>query len=437
MPFDITKFLSLSDASLECLVTSWTQTEADDLPNFDGLASSDRVATTVSHPSIPPSDIPPREILPNNDDNNNSPLVVDAKTNSLTSPKLLSVSPPSTSTMSVLPLDECFALDAKGKISKIPIPGPHQTTRYSTGGSLASLDFVSWNVIPKFHLLQRPGLQLTNYSNNCWYHATMQLLAAIPPFTLTLRSTEFKSPLAIGFKQAILAIGDGKTTTPVSQFYELVKDFYGVRNRYRQAAAPDFLEYLVLHLPDVFNSFRAEIPSQLQCLRCKWISVSTSQDFLSKLYIPTGLRKISLSDLFDYNFRTITDDATYCGKCQIKTSQKVTRDYFPDLLCFEIIRIRDNSSTGIGRWIKNNLPITFSTDGIKLPGSDKLYDVIASSHHKGSLNHGHWITKFRTEDSVWWEADDLRLKVIRTAPPGCHDHSVSILVLLAKNRFYS
>ena len=79
--------------------------------------------------------------------------------------------------------------------------------------------------------------------------------------------------------------------------------------------------------------------------------------------------------------------------------------------------------------LKNCMPISFSTTGITIPGSEHKY-IIGTCHHQGSLKYGHWFTRVITTSNVWYELDDLRGYNIKTVPPGNLDSTVVILILV-------
>jgi len=222
---------------------------------------------------------------------------------------------------------------------------------------------------------------------------------------------------------------------PVGAFFNLVKDFSGINNRYGQIAVPDFLEYLATQLPYVFNLARSVTNTKLQCLRCNWVSYSTSEDILLKLYISPGTTKrISLSELFTYNFITTLLESSVHGQCLRKTSQKSSKELFSDLVCVELIRVTERKGlNSLPVWSKNNIPVTFPTRRIVIPGSTRKYRVIGTSHHKGSFNGGHWVTRICSNNDTWFEAGDLKGRMYKAGPPGVGDSSVVVLVLIAES----
>ena len=245
----------------------------------------------------------------------------------------------------------------------------------------------------------------------------------------------FVESLAVGFQSAMLAILGRKSSGPVDKFFRQIRDFKGANNRYGQLAVSDFLEFLAIRLPDIFSFLKSRITMKLQCLTCKWLSLTTSCDLLVKLYIPPGeAKRISLTDLLTYNFSsTLAESATNCGKCRKKTTQKSTPEQVPLLLCFEIIRVTQKVINSRHSWTKNNIRVTFPTRGISVPGSVHKYRVIGTSHHKGTLLGGHWFTKVCTKNNQWFDLDDLRFGNHASSGPGSEDNSVVILILLAEH----
>jgi ubiquitin C-terminal hydrolase len=125
------------------------------------------------------------------------------------------------------------------------------------------------------------------------------------------------------------------------------------------------------------------------------------------------------------------EDAVFCGNCNMKTSQKQARDYDnADLLMLEIVRVTKLKNN----WIKNSAPLSFDTKNLQLPGFLRPYRVVGSCHHRGSLVGGHWITKIQTQKG-WFEMDDLKRKCRKVGSPGVNDESVSVLLLIAEDRF--
>ena len=239
--------------------------------------------------------------------------------------------------------------DIAGASQTTGLLGDASTTSVASGEALPGTSII---LAGKFQLLDSPGLPLTNSLNKCWYHSSLQLLTTIPAIRQYLQAGESKSPFYAGFKDAIHAIANVQNAFPVGAFFKLVKDFSGINNRYGQIAVPDFLEYLATQLPDVFKLARSVTNTKLQCLRCNWVSYSTSEDMLLKLYIPPETTKrISLTELFTYNFiTTLPERSVHCGKCLRKTSQKSSKELFSDLVCLELIRVTERKGS-------NSMPV--------------------------------------------------------------------------------
>ncbi len=83
------------------------------------------------------------------------------------------------------------------------------------------------------------------------------------------------------------------------------------------------------------------------------------------------------------------------------------------------------------------MKVSFSVCNLKLPDFSRSYKVIASCHHRGTVNSGHWFTKILTANNVWYCLDDLMPKAIPTCPPGSDDDSVTVLLLAAEDKFQS
>jgi ubiquitin C-terminal hydrolase len=232
---------------------------------------------------------------------------------------------------------------------------------------------------------------------------------------------------------ALSTIFNGKSTLAVDNFFHSVKDFNGLNNRFGQLAVSDFLEYLVSQAPNVLSTVRCSINKRLQCLKCQWISSTSSEDIFYRLYIPPGFRNsISLTDLVNYNSRSRLYGANslWCGNCGIKTEQSDVRDSNSDIIMFEIIRVTRNSQSV---WTKNCLPINFTDRNISF-GSRK-YHLAGTCHHKGTLKFGHWITKLCLSDGNWYELNDLKITHQKTMAPGSNDSTAVILVFLAADKF--
>jgi len=210
------------------------------------------------------------------------------------------------------------------------------------------------------------------------------------------------------------------------------EDFQGPNNRYGQVAVTDFLEYLSATIPDIFQHIRNNVSTYLQCQRCKWISVTTANELLIKLYIPGHHRPISLNELITFNSETIFSDASgvHCAKCGSKTAHTSRREHLSDLLLFEIIRVSRPKTT----WIKNCIPVTFPVNGIVLPGSQRKYNIIGTCNHRGSIYSGHWFTCLRMADDRWYELNDLHRKHSIISRPGHNDKTSVVIVLLADDK---
>jgi ubiquitin C-terminal hydrolase len=172
----------------------------------------------------------------------------------------------------------------------------------------------------------------------------------------------------------------------------------------------------------------------LKCSLCKWVSPLAGNDVFLKLYIPPEKKgNVSLDDLVVYNsnVQLATQDAVWCGNCNAKTPHTQTREYNPNLFLIEIVRVIKTRH----RWVKNPIPISFSTDNLILSGFSRKYKVIASCHHKGTLKSGHWFSKILTVNE-WFTLDDLKAYVHPTCPPGSKDNSAAVLLLAAEDMLF-
>ena len=78
----------------------------------------------------------------------------------------------------------------------------------------------------------------------------------------------------------------------------------------------------------------------------------------------------------DYNSNAVLDgdNAVYCGRCKVKTPHRLTREFDPDVLLIEIIRVTETSRNN---WLKNGSPVNFTAVGVNLPGFSRFYRVVA------------------------------------------------------------
>ena len=280
-------------------------------------------------------------------------------------------------------------------------------------------------------LLDSPGLSLRNSLNKCWFHSTLHLLTNIPSLRASCSSKNV-GHFEKSFLAALSAIFSTRQANVVNSFFHLVKDFSGVNNRYGQVAVPDFIEYLCSKSPILSSVTKFTFLSKLTCSNCKWISERKCNDYSLKLHLD-GKAHVSLIDLVNLNSNAVLSgvDAVFCGHCKVKTSQKQARDYDnPDLLMLEIVRVTKLKNN----WIKNSAPLSFDSKNLQLPGFLRPYRVVGSCHHRGSLEGGHWITKILTKRG-WFEMDDLQRKCRKISSPGVNDESVSILLLIAEDKF--
>ena len=129
-------------------------------------------------------------------------------------------------------------------------------------------------------------------------------------------------------------------------------DFTGINNRFGQIATSNFIEHLCSQSRKLSQALKSVFSARLQCSvsSCQWVSQKDVNDVFLKLYIPADKRRFTLEDLVDYNSNAVLDgdDAVYCGRCKVKTPHRLTREYDPDVLLIEIIRVTETTRT-IGR----------------------------------------------------------------------------------------
>ena len=309
-----------------------------------------------------------------------------------------------------------------------------------SGSSIPTIDITLENklvdrksTLDRWTLLDMPGIHLKNSLNKCWFHAGLHLLSSIP----LLRVLCTSPPIGLSrfenrFLAAILAIFRTRRPGSVSSFFPFVRDFTGINNRYGQVAVPDFIEHLCSHSPCLSPLVKFTFLSKVTCTKCKWISERSFKDISLKLHIPPGHSQVTLQDLVDYNSTVVLSnkDAVFCGHCNIKTPQLVSQSYNPDLFLLEVIRATESSPNS---WKKNHASLDFSCTNLTLPGFPRSYRVVSSCHHRGALDGGHWITKISTNHG-WFELDDLRSSHLPTSPPGNHDNSVVVVLVIAEDK---
>ena len=143
-------------------------------------------------------------------------------------------------------------------------------------------------------------------------HSTLQVLNTLPLLLNSERKRD--SVMATQFLAALTAIRGRGSSATVANFFKSVMDFKGANNRYGQIAVPDFMEFLALQLPSVFQPVLASVSTRLQCSKCQWISYSSSRDMLLKVYIPPGDKKsVSLGELLEYN-SSFSSSSVNCGR---------------------------------------------------------------------------------------------------------------------------
>ena len=131
----------------------------------------------------------------------------------------------------------------------------------------------------------------------------------------------------------------------------------------------------------------------------------------------------TLEDLLTRNLKADIDDV-YCPFCKIKTSQSLSWQLENDFVLLELLRGEERSKKIRGK-------VLFDPTGILIQG--QRYQIIASSHHNGSISAGHWFTKVKTQKNVWWMLDGLNSEPALTNTPGNFDDGSLTFLVLMKN----
>jgi len=148
--------------------------------------------------------------------------------------------------------------------------------------------------------------------------------------------------------------------------------------------------------------------------------------------LPPKWKNCSLSKLLDYNASvTFRNRSVCCGNYAQKTKHSFKFELQSNFIMLEVIRVSEERKGRRVFWRKNNTSISFPITGISL--CDRKYQVIATCHHRGSLQYGHWTSEVIMGDNTWYEFDDLRPKNLVCAAPGDCDSSVVVLLLMAES----
>jgi ubiquitin C-terminal hydrolase len=166
---------------------------------------------------------------------------------------------------------------------------------------------------------------------------------------------------------------------------------------------------------------------------CRWWSFNTTKDFLCKLYLPPKVgNRCTLFDILQFNSEVPSLSSVFCGRCDRKTDHSAKWEHNAGILILEIVRATERRMNNGISWKKNCVPISFPVSGIQIPGSGGTYRVISTCHHRGSIRHGHWLTKIRTQNNIWYEIDDLKHSHSVTSAPGTNDTDVVLLMLVSE-----
>ena len=96
----------------------------------------------------------------------------------------------------------------------------------------------------------------------------------------------------------------------------------------------------------------------------------------------------------------------------------------------ESTRVTESKLNG---WVKSHAVLNFPVRHLRLPGYQRSYHIVASCHHSGSLQGGHWLTKMSTK-AGWYELDDLKRYNLSTISPGLRDQTAVVLLLVATDK---
>lgn len=291
------------------------------------------------------------------------------------------------------------------------------------------------NMFTKWKLLTALGPRLRNSRNNCWFHASLVFLGQIPSVRERCLLCVSRGGLVGLVAQSILAVCDrARSPSCLEKLFDVVKDFSGVANRYRQNSAADFIDYIVLAVPTIFSDFTS-YSNTLKCLDCKWVSIKTATEPTYKLYFtdpspPT----IRLQDLVFENSVNILrqSNKAFCGHCNRNTDQSSSCSFLGKVIILELMRVI----------ISNNLPrkcstsVTFSLhDYVTLPGSVERFRIVGVCHHSGNVKSGHWFSGITLDNGSWFMIDDLSVH----RPFSSVDHSssktITLLLLIADSMF--
>ena len=216
----------------------------------------------------------------------------------------------------------------------------------------------------------------------------------------------------------------------VEKAFNIVKDFTGRQFRYRQLSLSDFVDYLLLKFPTIFNSLCTSITTTLTCTSCGWLSFRQSPDSALKLYFynsPMRKKSFLLQDLINRNSRVFLsgNNQVRCGKCKRDTPQESSCSFNGELILIEIVRVifKDEKQ-------RNDSSVFFPLKGISLPEMPGTFSPIATCHHTGSLDSGHWFARVRLSNDSWYEIDDTKGRHAVITSVGESSGSASLVMLM-------
>ena len=107
-------------------------------------------------------------------------------------------------------------------------------------------------------------------------------------------------------------------------------------------------------------------------------------------------------------------------------SNSLSRSYESTPLTVEFVRV----STVKGRKRKNNAQVKLPLK-ISLPGSSIDFQPIATVHHLGGIDSGHWVSRILLSTDKWIECDHLKLsQTVVPVDNSCMVSGTVVLVML-------
>ena len=140
-------------------------------------------------------------------------------------------------------------------------------------------------------------------------------------------------------------------------------------------------------------------------------------------------KTLSLQELIISNSSSCLSgaDAVYCGTCKRNTCQTSSHSYENTVFILELIRV----SAVRGTRKKNSSIVNIPLSGIALPGCSISYRPVATAHHLGLVDSGHWISRIMLDGGHWIECDDLKARYAKiTMTNNCMTSNSVVLVML-------